>query len=129
MSVNEVVLVGRIGRDAEVRKTKDGKSVCDFSVAVEENEKTTWIPCVAWNQSADFLGRYVKKGTLLSVIGSVQARTVDRGGFKYTEAKVLVRRVESLSKKETAKEPTKSAGMDEFMQAYREVKDEEEIPW
>ena len=127
--MNIVILVGRIGKDAEVRKTKDGKSVCDFSVAVDENDRTTWVPCVVWNHTADFMGRYVKKGTLLAIEGSIQSRTVEKGGFKSTEVKVLCRRVNSLSKKESAKNEPKSAGMDEFLQAYKEVQEEEDIPW
>ena len=135
MSINRVVIVGRLTDDPVVKKTKTGTSVCSFTLAVDgkrDREKTYFIECVTWSQGADYIGRYGHKGEMWSMDGELQTRTYkDRDGRskKVTEAVGEVTKVDKSSKRESFSEDTKSAGMDEFMQAYREVKDEEEIPW
>jgi len=68
--INRVVLVGRLTRDVEVRKTQSGLSVASFTVAVDNRRRgqdgtaqntADFINCVAWRQSADFLGQYAKR--------------------------------------------------------------------
>ena len=68
--INRVVLVGRLTKDVEVRKTQTGLSVASFTVACDRrtsrsqdgNQQTAdFINCVAWRQSADFLGQYARK--------------------------------------------------------------------
>lgn len=88
ININKVVLVGRLTRDVEVRKTASGLSVATFTVAVsrryvrqdaQNNNQPTadFISCVAWRQAADFLGNYGKKGTLVGVEGRIQTRSYD----------------------------------------------------
>lgn len=88
ININRVVLVGRLTRDVEVRKTGSGLSVASFTVAVsrrfarqdaQNNNQPTadFISCVAWRQAADFLGNYGKKGTLIGVEGRLQTRSYD----------------------------------------------------
>ena len=83
--INRVVLVGRLTRDVEVRKTQSGLSVASFTVACDrrgsrqEGQQTAdFISCVAWRQSADFLGQYARKGALVAVEGRLQSRSYDR---------------------------------------------------
>lgn len=74
--INRVVLVGRITADPEVRKTQSGLSVCTFTVAMNrrfDKEKSDFVRCTAWRQTADFLGQYVSKGALIGVEGSLQS--------------------------------------------------------
>lgn len=81
MSFSHVVVVGRVGKDPEVRATGSGKSVASFSVATDSfanGEKTTdWVPCVLFEKAADIAGKYVKKGSMVSVIGRLQTRSWD----------------------------------------------------
>ena len=80
--INRVVLVGRITRDPELRKTNTGTSVVSFTLAVnrrfssnqEGGQDADFISCVAWRQSADFMANYVKQGALLGVEGRIQTR-------------------------------------------------------
>lgn len=78
--INRVVLVGRITRDPELRKTNTGTSVVSFTLAVnrrfakDEEQKADFINCQAWRQSADFMANYVKQGALLGVEGRIQTR-------------------------------------------------------
>ena len=83
--INSVVLVGRLTRDVEVRKTANGTSVAQFTVACNrkfsrnENgqQQADFISCVAWRQTADFLSSYAKKGNLVGVEGRIQTRNYD----------------------------------------------------
>lgn len=78
--INRVVLVGRITRDPELRKTNIGTSVVSFTLAVnrrfakEGEQQADFINCQAWRQSADFMANYVKQGALLGVEGRIQTR-------------------------------------------------------
>lgn len=80
--INRVVLVGRITRDPELRKTGSGTSVVSFTLACnrrfssnqEGGQDADFINCVAWRQSADFMANYVKQGALLGVEGRIQTR-------------------------------------------------------
>lgn len=81
MSVNNVVLVGRLTRDPELRTTNTGKSVCSFSLAVNKRVKPTdgspdadFFNVVAWGTSADFVANYLTKGRLAAVEGRLQSR-------------------------------------------------------
>ncbi len=78
--INRVVLVGRLTRDVEVTKTQSGLSLARFTVAVNRRfnkDQTDFINCVAWRQTADFLGQYAKKGALVDVEGSIQTSSYD----------------------------------------------------
>lgn len=76
--LNIVALVGRLTKDCEVRKTQSGLSTCSFAVACKRRgEGTDFINCVAWRQSADFLGQYAKKGNVIAVSGHIQTRNYD----------------------------------------------------
>ncbi len=81
--INRVVLVGRLTRDVEVRKTTSGLSVATFTVACDRRgsssgnnnqQSADFISCVAWRQSADFLGSYARKGAMVGVEGRIQTR-------------------------------------------------------
>jgi len=75
MSVNKVILVGRLGRDPETRFTSGGQAVANFSVATDETYKdrngerqkrTEWHKIVVWGKQAEIAQQYLKKGSLIS---------------------------------------------------------------
>jgi single-strand DNA-binding protein len=83
--INRVVLVGRLTRDPELRRTGSGNSVCSFTVAVDNRQKnpdgtrgTTFVPCVCFQQSADNMVRFVRKGALVGVEGRLNQRSYQR---------------------------------------------------
>lgn len=83
--INRVVLVGRLTKDIELRKTQSGISVTSFTVAVDnktkdaEGKKTTsFINCNAWRNSADILNQYAHKGSLIGIEGSLVQRSFQR---------------------------------------------------
>lgn len=81
MSLNRVVLIGRLTRDPETRTTAGGKSVANFSIAVDKRIKpqdgsptADFFNCQAWGSTADFVGNYLSKGRLVAVDGRLQTR-------------------------------------------------------
>ncbi len=82
--INRVVLVGRLTKDIALRKTQTGISVASFTVACNrryssqnQDQQADFINCVAWRQTADFLGQYARKGSLVGVEGRIQTRNYD----------------------------------------------------
>lgn len=81
--INRIVLVGRLVRDPELRKTVQANtSVASFTVAVDDRFKnaageksTSFIPCVAWRENAEFVAKYAHKGSLVAVEGRLTQRT------------------------------------------------------
>ena len=86
MSLNRICLMGRIGRDLELKKTNSGVSVVSFPLAVDRNGKeggTDWIDCVAWRGTAEKLCNYAGRGRLIGVEGRLQMRDwTDKNGNK-----------------------------------------------
>ena len=80
MSLNRVVLVGRMTRDPELRTTTTGKDVVSFSIAVDKRIKsadgdgTTYFRCSAWGAAATFVNSYLSKGRLVAVDGRIETR-------------------------------------------------------
>ena len=76
--INKVILMGRLTRDPIMRTTGSGKTVAQFTVAVEsgygDNKKTDFINCVAWNNRAEFMDKYFKKGMMIIVSGRISVR-------------------------------------------------------
>ncbi|MBW9212659.1 MULTISPECIES: single-stranded DNA-binding protein [Terrabacteria group] len=97
--INRVVLVGRLTKDVEVRKTQSGISSARFTVACDRrvsrdanpNQPTAdFIGCVAWRQSADFLGQYAHKGNVVAVDGHIQTGSYERDGQRIYTTDVVV---------------------------------------
>ncbi len=98
--INRTVLVGRITADPEVRKTNNGSSVVNFTLAINRQfnkEETDFIQCVAWRHQADFLGNYIKKGALLGVDGRIETgRYDDQQGRPVYTTTVVAETVQAL---------------------------------
>ena len=88
MSINSVVLMGRVTSDIEVKKTPSDLSVARFNVAVDrptkqgEEKKTDFISVVCWRGTAEFVGKYFKKGQMIAVEGSIQTGSYEKDGVK-----------------------------------------------
>ena len=100
--LNRVIIMGRLGRDPELRYTQAGKPVASFSLAVDRDFKdkasgeraTDWIPVVAWEARAKFVQQYFHKGQLAVVEGRLQIRDwTDKDGGKRRSAEVIADQV------------------------------------
>lgn len=104
---NSVTLIGRLGKDPDVRYSKAGTAVANFSMATSNKwkdksgmprEETWWHRVVAWEKQAEHVGQYLHKGDLVHVEGELVYREwTDKDGVKKISAEVKARRVNFLS--------------------------------
>jgi single-strand DNA-binding protein len=100
-SVNKVILVGNLGRDAEVKVTASGQSVASFSIATtetwtkdgEKKEKTEWHRIVLWGRQADTLQPYLTKGKQIYVEGRLETRQWEKDGQKHYTTEIKADRI------------------------------------
>jgi single-strand DNA-binding protein len=100
-SVNKVILVGNLGRDAEVKVTASGQSVASFSIATtetwtkdgEKKEKTEWHRIVLWGRQADTLQPYLTKGKQIYLEGRLETRNWEKDGQKHYTTEVKADRI------------------------------------
>ena len=108
--MNNVNIIGRITKDVEVRKTSTNKSVSSFSIAVDnlatkDGEKTTsFFNCNAWNNVAETLSKYTRKGDRIAILGSLIQRNYDnKNGEKISVVEINVNSITLIeNKKENA---------------------------
>jgi len=114
--------MGRLTRDPVIRTTGNGKTVAQFTVAVEsgygDNKKTDFISCVAWNSQAEFLSKYFTKGMMVIVSGRISTRTwEDQSGKKNYVTEVVANEVsfgETRKQREQERQAEQSAVDEEF---------------
>ena len=106
--INRVVLVGRLTKSPELRKTQTGTSVCKFTLAV--NRRVTgqgqpdadFISCVAWNKTADLMLQYLSKGSLIGIEGRLQTgRFTNNNGETIYTCDVMVDSLQFLDPKKS----------------------------
>lgn len=100
--LNNAIIMGRMTRDPEVKKTQSGISVCSFFVAVDRDmvdkntgeKETDFINVTAWRTTADFIGKYFTKGSLIVVEGRIQVRNyTDKDNNKRTATEIVAKNV------------------------------------
>ena len=95
--LNQIIIMGRLTRDPELRRTQSGTAVCSFSVAVDRDFKsqsgekeTDFIDVVAWRSTAEFVAKYFTKGRMAIVEGRLQIRPwTDKDGNNRRSAEVV----------------------------------------
>ena len=96
--LNHIVIMGRLTRDPELRRTGSGIAVASFTVAVDRDfggrdggeRETDFIDCVAWRQTGEFVSKYFTKGSMIVVSGRLQIRSwTDKEGGKRRTAEVV----------------------------------------
>jgi single-strand DNA-binding protein len=121
MSVNKVILVGRLGRDPETRFTSSGQAVANFTMATDETYKdksgqrqkhTEWHRITMWGKLAEIAQQYLKKGTLVYIEGRLQTRQWEdkRDGQKRTSTDIVANVMRMLSSRAEGAAAGVSAG-------------------
>ena len=104
--MNNIQLLGRITKDLELKTTTSGKSVCSFDIAVTRKfnkEITDFIPCVAWDKTCETMCKFVKKGQLIAIDGSLYTRKYeDKNGNNRTAYEVNVNNFYFAESKKTS---------------------------
>lgn len=100
MSVNKAILIGRLGKDPELKYTNSGQAVCNFSLATsrrwtgsdgQKNEVTTWHNIVAWGKPGEIIKEYMSKGREIYIEGRIDNRSYDKkDGTKGYMSEVVV---------------------------------------
>ncbi len=112
--INRVVIVGRLTRDPELKRTNSGTSVCSFSVAVDNptrnpdgTRSASFIPCTVFQNTADNMTKFLRKGALVGIEGRLNQRSFTRqDGTKASVLEVICDSVQFL-------EPKKNNGNDD----------------
>jgi single-strand DNA-binding protein len=108
-SVNKVILIGRLGKDPELKYTPSGAAVAKFSIATDETfkdktgeqqKRTEWHNIVAWNKLAEICGEYLTKGKQVYIEGRIQSRQwEDQSGNKRTAYEIVAQQMTMLGSK------------------------------
>lgn len=115
-SVNSVILLGNVGRDPESRYTPSGTQVTSLSLATTESykdksgswqDRTEWHNLVAFDKSAEIIGKYVKKGSRLYVRGSIRTNSWEdkQSGEKKYRTEIVVNDIILLDNKQEESDP------------------------
>lgn len=129
--LNVAILMGRLTADPELRYTPSNIPVVSFTLAVDrryksgEDKQTDFINCVAWRNTAEFVGRYFSRGQLVAVEGSIQVRKyTDKNGNNRTAVEVVANNVSFAEGKRDQRAPDVEAQSD-----YAEISDNGDLPF
>ena len=103
--INKAVLVGRLTREIELKKTNSNLSYCRFTIACSRRIKSKiegapdadFIGCIAWNQSAEYLSKYATKGAVIGVEGRITTGSYEKNGQKVYTTDVTAESVKIIS--------------------------------
>lgn len=133
--MNNFTGIGRIVNNLELRTINNGKSVCQFTIAINEKhgdkERTDFIDCVVWDKRAENLCKYCDKGVKVAVEGKIQTDSYEKDGKKIKTTKVSVDSIEFIEKiKSTNNENTEQKEQtteesDPFKEFGEEISDED----
>lgn len=111
-SVNKMIVIGRLGKDVELRYTNTGKAVANFSVATSMKgtgadgygkEETEWHRIVVWDKQAESCAQYLSKGKLVYVEGRLATRKyTDKQGHSQSSTEIIAHTIQFLSPKDEA---------------------------
>ena len=139
--INKAIIIGRLGRDPEVRYTPSGSAVANFSVATseewkdkdtgEKRERTEWHRIVAFNRLGEICGEYLAKGRQVYIEGRIQTREwEDQNGVKRYTTEIVANQMQMLGARDNAGggRPD-SPPMSEYPSAPASGPDDDDIPF
>lgn len=132
--LNNVVIMGRLTRDPELRRTQSGTAVTSFTMAVDRDFKsqsgekeTDFIDVVAWRNTGEFAAKYLAKGRMAAVEGRIQVRDwQDKDGNRRKSVEVVADNVYFADSKRDSK-PQESRTVDD--QEFDEIEDDGDLPF
>lgn len=125
--MNNIQLTGNICNDLELKQTQNGKNVLSFNIAVKRpftKDTTDFIPAVVWEQGANYLSQYGRKGSKVAITGKLTTRKYqDKDGNNRTAFEVICDTVELMDSKNDA-QGTESAGASDYYPKFGKTQDE-----
>ena len=136
MSLNKIIVMGRIVNDIELKKTQSGVEVCSFKVACDRDFKSAdgkrecdFIPVVAWRNTAVFVSRFMSRGRMIVVDGKLQSRQwTDKNNNKRTEWEIQAENVYFADSKQNPNGGGQSNGVAAQETANNEFAEIDEMP-
>lgn len=116
MSLNSVILHGRLTRDPELKTTAKGTNYCQFTLAVSRGSKDAgadFIDCVAWNNTAELMAKWLKKGNPIIVDGNLRQSSWEKDGQKHSRLDVAVRNITFAGDKSSEESSAKSVPVEQ----------------
>ena len=136
--INKMILQGRLVKDVDKRMTKNDNSVASFTIAWSEKygqtEQSLFMNCVAWNNQAEFISKYFKKGDMVVIEGKITSRSYEneKGDKRYV-TELIVEKAHFCGSKQDSKPQqiagdlsTYSSGTDED---FKSTSDDEDLPF
>ena len=135
--LNRIIVMGRMTRDPELRRTNSGTAVASFTVAVDRDFKsqsgekeTDFIDVVAWRNTAEFVSKYFSKGRMAVVEGRLQIRDwTDKDGNKRRSAEIVADSVYFGDSKRDGGDTVQSEPQSEPQSGFSEVEDDGDLPF
>lgn len=136
--INKVILVGRLGKDPEVKSTPSGTTITKFSMATDEKftdrsgekqERTEWHNIKAFGKLADICGQYLRKGKLVYVEGSLHYDQYEKDGQKRTWTEVLIRDMKMLDRGGDGGSGGGGGGYDGPSQSSSDGPEDDDVPF
>lgn len=139
MSVNKAILVGRLGKDPELRSTESGKAVCTFSLATTDRwtgddglkkEATTWHNIVAWGRQAEVIKEYLAKGKEVYIEGRIVNRSYDdKEGNKRYVSEVVVQNFQFIGGKSSPETQTGQTNSGSGAEGPQGAENDDDLPF
>lgn len=139
--INMVALMGRLTFEPEVRTTPSGVSVMHFQIACDrsyqrsgQDRQADFIDCVAWRQTAEFIGRYFHKGSMIAVEGTLQTSSyTDKNGNQRKQVEVLANNVSFCGSKSETSGAAGSQASSNYSSVdnsdFDEIPDDDDLPF
>lgn len=134
--VNKVVLIGRLGKDPEVRYTADGRAVANFSIATsdewtdkdtgEKKQRTEWHRIVAWRRLGEICGEYLSKGRQVYVEGKIQTKSWEKDGITRYTTEIIASDVQFLGGRDSAREAISPEDTSDLVEPEPSIPDKED---
>ena len=107
--LNDVTLIGNLGRDPELRRSNKDLAITTFSVATKHRDETTWHNIVTFGNLAENMAKMLSKGSLVAVKGRISIKTYEKDGQQRKSMEIVSNSIQILSRKEPqppAEKPT-----------------------
>ena len=140
MAINKVFIKGNISSEVELKQTQSGTSVCSFNVAVNRfsketnGAKTDFFTVVAWQQKAEFVSKYFKKGSGIVIVGRLENREwTDKQGNKRISTEIIAEEIDFVGSKESSteakSEPYMPSAYTQNSQNFEAIPSDESLPF
>lgn len=133
--LNQVAIQGRLTADPELRHTASGNAVTSFTVASArayvkkgEEREADFIDCVAWRQTAEFITKYFRKGSLIIIEGALQTRTYTDKDGKFRKATEVIARQCYFSEAQRKEHYEVADPMPDY-ESFSQITDEQDLPF